>query len=71
MIKLDIILLVLFLNIILFNFKEFVNLELRLIKEILIKNQKLFVLEKGSKVTTDTLFSEIEKVLLKEGVLDK
>ena len=35
------------------------------------KSEIVCVRVKGSKVTTDTLFSEIEKVLLKEGVLDK
>ncbi|KAL6449502.1 GIN4 Serine/threonine-protein kinase GIN4 [Candida maltosa Xu316] len=35
------------------------------------KSEIVCVRVKGSKTTTDTLFTEIEKVLLKEGVLDK
>ncbi|CAI5756869.1 unnamed protein product [Candida verbasci] len=35
------------------------------------KSEIVCVRVKGSKVTTDTLFKEIEKVLLKEGVLDQ
>ena len=71
MIKLDIILLVLFLNIILFNLKSCkfrIKINQRDFNQ---KSEIVCVRVKGSKVTTDTLFSEIEKVLLKEGVLDK
>lgn len=40
-------------------------------RDFLQKSEIVCVRVKGSKATTDTLFAEIEKVLLNEGVLDK